>query len=195
MKKEGGEGAVSLMGGEGQQVRALPRFLWLKLYNFNDMAFYKKMYNKKMQVYYPHAVTMGDPVDTKTIATRLAQISTVSLADVAAVLACLPEVMAEYMGQGKSVRLEGLGTFRIGLDTVGVTTEEEFDFQKQVKAIRVRFNPQREGATTKGGMPTRALVPAGMEWTLWSGVEDGASPGGGSTDDGLGEDDGNHQLE
>ena len=153
------------------------------------MAFYKKMYNKKMQVYYPHAVTMGDPVDTKTIATRLAQISTVSLADVAAVLACLPEVMADYMGQGKSVRLEGLGTFRIALDTVGVATEEEFDFQKQVKAVRVRFTPTREGAQTKGGSATRALVPAGIEWTLWSGVQDEAASG-----TGTGEDDGDHQL-
>ena len=105
------------------------------------MAFYKKIYSQKMGVYYPLAVTMGSPVSTKIIAERLAQISTVSLADVAAVLVELPRVMADYMAQGKSVRLEGLGIFRYKLSTSGVENEADFDFQKQLKAIRVQFTP------------------------------------------------------
>ena len=107
------------------------------------MAFYKKQFNERTNVYYPQAVTVGAPIDTKKVAERLAQISTVSKADVAAVLAELPGVMADYMSQGKSVRLDGLGTFRYTLDTNGVATEEEFDFQAQLKAVRVQFTPQR----------------------------------------------------
>lgn len=133
------------------------------------MAYYKKQYNEKNGVWYPHAITVGKPIDTKKIAERLAKISTVSYADVVAVLAELPGVLADYMAQGKSVKLDGLGNFRYVLDTDGVEQEADFDFQKQVKAVRVRFVPTREGAVTKGGTATRALVPGGIEWLNYDG--------------------------
>ena len=154
------------------------------------MAYYKEQFNEKFGVWYPQAVVMGKPVDTKKIADRLAQISTVSRADVAAVLAELPGVLADYMAQGKSVRLEGLGTFRYTLDTEGVANKEEFDFQKQLKAVRVQFTPAKEGAATKGGTQTRALVPSGIEWLKWNGEAAEEDTSGGGT----GEDDGDHQL-
>ena len=84
------------------------------------MAYYKKIYNEKFGVWYPSAVVMGSPVSTKKLARRLSQMCTVTYADVMAVLGELPGVMADYMGQGKSVRLEGLGTFRYTLKTNGV---------------------------------------------------------------------------
>ena len=151
------------------------------------MAFYKEQYNEKFGVYYPQAVVVGKPVDTKTIADRLAKISTVSRADVAAVLAELPGVMADYLAQGKSVRLDGLGTFRYTLDTDGVENREDFDFQKQVKAVRVQFTPTKEGAATKGGTQTRALVPGGIEWLKYDGqaaAEDDGTDDVGGTDSG-----------
>lgn len=146
------------------------------------MAYYKEQYNEKNGVWYPHAITVGKPIDTKKIAQRLAQISTVSYADVVAVLAELPGVMADYLAQGKSVKLDGLGNFRYVLDTDGVENRDDFDFQKQVKAIRVRFTPTREGAVTKGGTATRALVPTGIEWLKYDGqaaTDDGTDPDGG----------------
>ena len=158
------------------------------------MAYYKEQYNEKFGVWYPQAVVMGKPVDTKKIADRLAQISTVSRADVAAVLAELPGVLADYLAQGKSVRLEGLGTFRYTLDTDGVPTREEMDFQSQVKAVRVQFTPAKEGAATKGGTQTRALVPTGIEWLRWNGEAEEEEDTTGTDDSGTGEDDGDHQL-
>lgn len=154
------------------------------------MAFYKKMYNSKTKVYYPMAVTVGNPVETKEVAEELALISTVSKSDVAAVLADLAAVMAKMMKQGKSVRLEGLGTFRYTLDTKGVADEADFDFDKQVKGVRVQFTPQREGNTTRGETITRGLVAKDIEWiSVGEGVETGSpSQGGGSGSDG-GEDD------
>lgn len=123
------------------------------------MAFYKKLFNKKTNVYYPIAVTVGNPVETREVAERLAQISTVSKSDVAAVLGDLAGVLADYMKQGKSVRLDGLGTFRYTLDTKGVKSEAEFDFQKQENAVRVQFNPERH----QGGHP-RAGRANGTSW-------------------------------
>ena len=85
------------------------------------------------------------------------------------------------MAQGKSVRLDGLGTFRYTLETEGVDTREEMDFQKQVKAVRVSFIPTKEGAVTKGGTATRALVPTGIEWLKY----DGQAAATDDTDDGV----------
>lgn len=147
------------------------------------MAFYKKQFNEKMGVYFPQAVTVGKPVDTKKIAERLSQISTVSKSDVMAVLGDLAGVLADYMAQGKSVRLDGLGTFRYTLETQGVEQEADFDFQKQLKAVRVQFTPQREGAVTKGGTATRSLVPSGIEWMPM----DGAATSGTDTGEDGGE--------
>lgn len=151
------------------------------------MAFYKEQYSEKFGVYFPQAVVVGKPVDTKEVAKRLAKISTVSLADVLAVLAEMPGVLADFMAQGKSVRLDGLGTFRLTLETEGVANREDMDFQKQVKAVRVSFIPQREGAVTKGGTATRALVPTGIEWLKYDGqsaTDDGTDPDGGGAEEG-----------
>ena len=137
------------------------------------MAYYKKIYNEKFGVWYPSAVVMGSPVSTKKLARRLSQMCTVTYADVMA------------------VRLEGLGTFRYTLKTNGVADEADFDFQKQVEAVRVQFVPQREGAVTKGGTASRELVPAGIEWLPY----DAATSAGSNTQEpgtggGTGEEEG-----
>ena len=151
------------------------------------MAYYKKQFNEQTGVYFPQAVVVGKPIETKKIAERLAKISTVSYADVLAVLAEMPGVLADYMSQGKSVKLEGLGTFRYTLDTEGVENEADFDFLKQLKAVRVSFIPTKEGAVTKGGTATRALVPTGIEWLKYDGqaaTDDGTDPDGGGVEEG-----------
>lgn len=50
------------------------------------MAFYKKAYNKKTDVYYPRAITIGTAINTDQIAETLADRSTVTKTDVKAVL-------------------------------------------------------------------------------------------------------------
>ena len=156
------------------------------------MSFYKKIFNEKFGVYYPSAVTVGQPVPVKKVAKRLSQMCTVTYADVMAVLGELPGVMADYMGQGKSVRLDGLGTFRYTLDSKGVADEADFDFQKQVKAVRVQFVPAREGAQTKGSVSTRSLVPTGIEWLPYDAIateEGGSVTPGEPTEPGSGDED------
>ena len=156
------------------------------------MSFYKKIFNEKFGVYYPSAVTVDQPVPVKKVAKRLSQMCTVTYADVMAVLGELPGVMADYMSQGKSVRLDGLGTFRYTLKTKGVTDEADFDFQKQVEAIRVQFVPAREGAQTKGSVATRGLVPTGIEWLPYDAIateEGGSVTPGEPTEPGSGDED------
>lgn len=142
------------------------------------MPFWKKMFNKKQGVYYPRAIVQGKPVETETIAKDLAKISTVSNSDVQAVLGDISGVMHTRMSQGKSVHIKGLGYFRYVLDTVGVKNLDDFNFSKQVKAVRVEFIPERE--KTSNGTYTRALVDSDeLEWIeLSPDTKDDAPTGG-----------------
>lgn len=136
------------------------------------------MFNKKQGVYYPRAIVQGKPVETETIAKDLAKISTVSNSDVQAVLGDISGVMHTRMSQGKSVHIKGLGYFRYVLDTVGVKNLDDFNFSKQVKAVRVEFIPERE--KTSNGTYTRALVDSDeLEWIeLSPDTKDDAPTGG-----------------
>ena len=75
------------------------------------MAFFKKQQKKINGKWYPQVVTVGKPVTTDEVADRLSKISTVSRADTYAVLKDLADVLSDYMAQGRTVKLEGLGTF------------------------------------------------------------------------------------
>ena len=131
------------------------------------MPFYKKPYNKQQKVYYPCAMMQGNSVETETIAKDLAKISTVSNFDVQAVLGGISGVMHTRMAQGKSVHINGLGYFRYVRDTTGVKSLNDFDFQKQVKAVRIKFIPER--SKLSNGTYTRALVDSDeLEWIEFS---------------------------
>lgn len=136
------------------------------------------MFNSKQSVYYPRAIVQGKPVETETIAKDLAKISTVSNSDVQAVLGDIAGVMHTRMSQGKSVHIKGLGYFRYTLDTVGVKDEKDFDFEKQKKAVRVEFIPER--SRLANGAYTRTLVDSDqLEWIELSPDAEYTTPGGG----------------
>ena len=152
------------------------------------MAFYKKAYNKKTEVYYQRAITIGTAINTDQIAEALADRSTVTKTDVKAVLTEMADVMSQYMAQGKSVKLEGLGSFRLGLNTKGVKNEEDFDFQTQLQRVKVNFPPETTYPVSTGAA-TRSMVSKSLEWieydkalTTPDSSEGGTSSGGGGED-------------
>lgn len=146
------------------------------------MPFYKRMFNKQKGVYYPRAIVQGKPVGTEAIAKDLAKISTVSNSDVLAVLGDISGVMHTRMSQGKSVYIKGLGYFRYVLDTVGVKDLKDFDFDKQVKAVRVEFIPER--TRLSNGSYTRLLVDSGaLEWIELPVDAEDEIPGGADSPD------------
>lgn len=126
-------------------------------------------------------MVQGKPVETETVAKALARISTVSNSDVNAVLGDISPVMHMFMAQGKSVHINGLGYFRYVLNTKGVENLKDFDFEKQVKAVRVEFIPERR--RLNNGTYTRALVDTEqLEW-----IELPAADGDTAPEDGGGE--------
>ena len=135
------------------------------------MAYYKKKQQKINGLWYPQSVLSGSAISTDRIAERLAEISTVSRSDVLAVLGNLASVMADYMALGKSVKIDGLGTFYFTAvaNGTGVETPEEVN-ANQITGVRVRFIPETK--RTDGNRRTyRSLTDIEIEWLEWKGSE------------------------
>ena len=142
------------------------------------MAFYKKTKMKINGKWYPKSVLVVSPATTEQVAKRLAAESTVSPADVRAVLTALGGVMGDFMAQGRSVKLDGVGSFYFTAVTNknGVATEKEVS-ANQISGVRVRFIPEtRYRGGGKGRVSTRGLSDVDIEWEEWKGEEKGTEP-------------------
>ena len=142
------------------------------------MAFYKKTKMKVNGKWYPKSVLVGSAITTEQVAKRLAAESTVSPADVRAVLTALGGVMGDYMAQGRSVKLDGIGSFYFTASTNknGVATEKEVT-AKLINGVRVRFIPEtRFRGSGKGRVSTRSLSDVDIDWEEWKGEEKGVEP-------------------
>ena len=128
--------------------------------------------------WYPKSVLVMSPATTDQVAKRLAAESTVSPADVRAVLTALGGVMGDYMAQGRSVKLDGIGSFYFTASTNknGVATEKEVT-AKLINGVRVRFIPEtRFRGSGKGRVSTRSLSDVDIDWEEWKGEEKGVEP-------------------
>lgn len=145
------------------------------------MAYYRKVKRKVNNKWYPQGVTIGKAVTTKEVANRLADLSALSPGDTYSMLGNLGKVLGEFMNAGRTVKLDGVGTFYYTPNTQGqgVDTPEEVS-AKQIKGTRVRFIPE----TTRGSsnqVTTRSLV---SENTFWEELKlDASASSGGSTGD------------
>ena len=164
------------------------------------MAFYKKIQQAVNKKWYPRSIVVGDPATTDEIADRLAAISTVSRGDTYNVLKNLSDVLKSFMKEGRSAKLDGVGTFYYTADATkqGVDTPEEVS-AKQIVGVRVRFLPETS-RTASGKVSTRALVDDDIQWLDIATLDPALKAGGttttpgGSTGTGEDEDDGDHQL-
>ena len=142
------------------------------------MAFYKKTKMKVNGKWYPKSVLVGSAITTEQVAKRLAAESTVSPADVRAVLTALGGVMGDYMAQGRGVKLDGIGSFYFTASTNkhGVATEKEVT-AKLINGVRVRFIPEtRFRGSGKGRVSMRSLSDVDIDWEEWKGEEKGVEP-------------------
>lgn len=156
------------------------------------MAFYKKFQSKLNDLWYPKAITIGVPITTDKVADKLSLLSTVTRGDTYAVLKNLGGVMADYMGMGRTVKIEGIGTFyyTAAANKKGVATSDEVN-AGQINGVRVRFLPEVKRSSGKQ-ITTRSMVESSVDWTdiekLMNGSIDDNPDGG---DGGNGGDDGN----
>lgn len=147
------------------------------------MAFFKKVKQKINGLWYPQSITVGKPVTTDQVADRLATISTVSRGDTYAVLKDLGGVLGDYMAQGRTVKLEGLGTFYYTSDAKG----QGVDAPEKVKSsmitgVRVRFIPETT-RDSSNKVITRSLISSDIFWEEWAGKSSSDSEEGGGVID------------
>lgn len=130
------------------------------------------MYYKKQKIgkkWYLRSFTVGT-YDTKDVAERLSEMSTVSKGDTYAVLMGLGEVLGSMMKLGNTVKLDGLGTFYLvgNANGQGVDTPEEVSPQ-QFRKVTVAFIPEYSRAQNNR-VRKRTIVPSQVEWTELEGT-------------------------
>lgn len=128
------------------------------------MAYFRKVKRKINGKWYPQGVTVGKAVTTKEVANRLADLSALSPGDTLSMLGNLGKVLGEYMNAGRTVKLDGVGTFYYTPDTTGqgVDTAAEVT-AKQIVGTRVRFIPEVSRSGT-GQVNSRSLVSSDIFW-------------------------------
>ena len=74
--------------------------------------------------------------------------------------------MAAFMAEGRTVKLEGVGTFYYTINAdKGIAKPEEVT-AKQIKNVRVRFIPETS-RTQSNKVATRSLVSESIHWEEW----------------------------
>ena len=128
------------------------------------MEYYIKQQAKVNNKWYPRSITVGKPVSTDNVADKLAELSTVTRGDAYAIMKNLGSVMASYMAAGRTVKLEGVGTFyyTAKANKQGVDTADEVSAD-QITAVRVRFIPE-VNRTSNRQVSTRSLINNELFW-------------------------------
>lgn len=158
------------------------------------MAFFKRIQKKVNNLWYPQSVTIGKPVTTRQVADQLSILSTLTRGDTYAVMENLGIVLSNYMGQGRTVKIDGVGTFYYTASStkMGVPTSDEVS-ASQINGVRVRFIPE-VGRNSGRQVTTRSMVDTNIFWEEYgkkntnSGSGNSGNPGGGSGEGGLEED-------
>lgn len=107
-------------------------------------------------------------MSTDEIARRFAAESTFCPADTYAVLKVLSGVLGDFMANGCTVKLEGMGTFYYTVSAVGngMGAPEKVT-AAQITDVCVRFIPEKH-ATSNRQVISRSLVSDNIFWEEWS---------------------------
>ena len=106
------------------------------------MPFFKKEQKAINGLWYPRTVTVGHPVEMDEVCKRIAEMSTASEADTKAVMTALGKVLGSLMNTGRTVHIEGLGSFYYGCVAEGTGKETADEVTAEcITATRVRFLP------------------------------------------------------
>lgn len=144
------------------------------------MAFFKRIQKKVNDLWYPQSVTWGKAVSTREVADELSVLSTVTRGDTYAIMENLGRVLSNYMGQGRTVKIDGVGTFYYTATSTkkGVHTSKEMN-ASQINGVRVRFIPEVERNSGRQ-ITTRSMVNTKIVWEEWGKSADSGNNGGNS---------------
>lgn len=90
--------------------------------------------------YYARSLHL-ETVSTDELAYMMQQNCTLKRSDIVAVISELVDTMTHVLQNGKRVRLDGLGTFKIGLTSKGVSDPHDFLPEKHITGAHILFYP------------------------------------------------------
>ena len=96
---------------------------------------------KRSGKWYARAVPMS-MVDTRKLAEIMQRNCTVKKADILAVLDELVETMRDQLQDSKRVKLDGFGSFKIGLNSKGARTAKSFSVADHIEGMHIVFTPE-----------------------------------------------------
>ena len=110
---------------------------------------------KRSGKWYARMVPTG-MINTRQLAEIMQRNCTVKKADILAVLDELVETMRDQMQDSKRVKLDGFGSFKIGVSCKGARSAKAFTVTDNIKGLHVVFTPERN--TDSAGNRTKQFL-------------------------------------
>ena len=110
---------------------------------------------KRSGKWYARMVPTG-MINTRQLAEIMQRNCTVKKADILAVLDELVETMRDQMQDSKRVKLDGFGSFKIGVSCKGARSAKAFTVTDNIKDLHVVFTPERN--TDSAGNRTKQFL-------------------------------------
>ena len=110
--------------------------LFIKKYQYNNEQnenAHGKIFGK--------AVMVGE-IGIEELANEIQDNCTVKRSDVLAVLSELGPTMKKMVQKSYKVRIPYLGTFQLGVKSIGVENWDDYDTKKHIKGTKVKFRPE-----------------------------------------------------
>ena len=110
--------------------------------------------SKSYGKYHAHAAIVGT-IETEELAEIMQRNCTVKKSDILAVINELIETMQDKLQSSMRVKLNGFGSFKIGIENKGGGVEDPktFNVNKHIKCLHICFTPElkkdKSGSTTK----------------------------------------------
>ena len=114
---------------------------------------------KNVGMWYANAKMVGS-LNLKEISKRIEGAVSVRESDVYAVLIELRNVMQEYLMKSYAIKIENLGTFRVGIKTNPAASAGAFKANTNIKGYRINFQPETyyPQGTGKGSKRVTKLI-------------------------------------
>ena len=110
--------------------------VFIKKYQFN---------NEKIETahrkWYGRAVVI-DEADIEELANEIQENCTVKRSDILAVLSEMGPSIKKMIQKSFKVQIPYLGTFKLGVKSLGVDDADDFDVRKHIKGVKVLFRPE-----------------------------------------------------
>ena len=110
---------------------------------YNRLQNNKERMQKAYQNWYARPAYTSK-IDLHGIAERSQRHSTAQQSDALAVLTEMVEVISDALKSSQRVKIDGFGTFKIGMASKGASAVKDFSITENLKGVRVLFQPEED---------------------------------------------------